>query len=159
MGALDILLACAGRWRGTNRLQDPNTNAPEQSSSTATITRLLGGKFIRLDYTWAYQGAPQEGSLLIGHDAGAGVVTAHWIDTWHMGNKVMACQGAVEKNGAITVRGSYAAPPGPDWGWRTVITPDDGRALRVVMYNIWPEGREDLAVEATYSRAEQRSAR
>jgi hypothetical protein len=53
----------------------------------------------------------------------------------------------------LSVRGSYAAPPGPDWGWRIEITPD-GRTLRIVMFNIWPDGsREDLAAEASYTRA------
>jgi hypothetical protein len=53
------------------------------------------------------------------------------------------------------VRGSYAAPPGPDWGWRTDVTPNAER-LRVVMHNVWPEaqgGKEELAVEAVSTRA------
>jgi Protein of unknown function (DUF1579) len=152
VGILDSLVACAGSWVGTNRLQDPHADSPEVSPATATVTPVLGGRFVRLDYTWAYRGTPQEGSLLIGYDAGAGEATAHLTDTWHMGDKVMACRGAVEPNGEISVRGSYAAPPGPDWGWRTVVTPA-GQALRVVMYNVTPEGREELAVEAEYARA------
>jgi hypothetical protein len=39
------------------------------------------------------------------------------------------------------------------WGWRIEITPDD-RTLCFVMFNIWPDGSgEDLAAEASYSRA------
>lgn len=117
-----------------------------------TITPVLGGRFVRFDYTWAYRDAPQEGSFLIGHDAGAGEATAHWIDTWHMNDKVMACRGPAEPGAALSLRGSYACPPGPDWGWRTVITLGD-RILRIVMYNVTPEGQEALAVEAEYGRA------
>ncbi len=113
---------------------------------------MLGGRFVRIDYTWAYAGTPQEGSLLVGHDEEANALSAHWIDSWHMGSKAMACQGAVDASGVISVRGAYAAPPGPDWGWRTVITPGGGRTLRLVMFNIWPEGREELAVEAFLTR-------
>jgi hypothetical protein len=53
------------------------------------------------------------------------------------------------------VRGKYAAPPDPDWGWRIDVQPG-GRTLRVVMHNVWPEaqgGKEELAVEAVYTRA------
>jgi len=60
---LDGLIACAGSWRGpnsTNTLQDPQSGQPEESSSTATVTPVLGGRFVRLDYTWGYHGAPRK---------------------------------------------------------------------------------------------------
>jgi len=65
--AFDQLRACAGRWRGSNRFHEPDTNAPDDSLSTAKIASILDGKFIRLDYTWAFRGAPRHGSFLIGH--------------------------------------------------------------------------------------------
>lgn len=154
MSILDSLAACAGRWVGTSRLQDPHAGLSEESPSTATVQSVCGGRFIRLDYTWAYRGSPQEGSLLIGYDKGASEATAHWIDTWHMGDKVMTCRGTAEPSGQISVRGSYAAPPGPDWGWRITITPH-GEALRMVMHNVTPEGQEEVAVEAEYERVSE----
>ena len=152
MSTLDALAACTGNWRGTNTLLDPHNSITEESAGTATVTPVLGGKFVRLDYTWDYKGKPQEGSLLIGFEARADTVTAHWIDSWHVGDKVMVCTGSGQAGPALSVRGSYAAPPGPDWGWRIEITPDDSR-LRLEMFNIWPEGKEELAVEAVYARA------
>ena len=154
MGALDKLAGCSGSWAGTSRLTDPSMNVSDDSPSTAELTPLLDGSFVRLDYTWAYQGDGQEGSLLIGFETGPAVVTAHWVDTWHMGEAVMSCQGTVENDGSVTVLGSYAAPPGPDWGWRIVLQPLDGAALRLVMYNVTPDGDEGLAVEADYTRIE-----
>ena len=114
---------------------------------------MLGEAFVRLDCTWGYQGTPQEGSLLIGYDSTSQEVTAHWVDTWHMGDKVMACRGSAGDDGEITVRGTYAAPPGPDWGWRIVITPSGGDRLDIGMFNVTPDGRAQLAVESSYSRA------
>ena len=152
MGTLDTLLAGAGRWRGTSTLHDPETRAPDAAPSTAIVTPVLAGRFVRLDYTWAYRGKPQEGSMLIGHVAESRLLTVHWIDTWHMSDRVMACQGPPNTTGVIDVLGSYAAPPGPDWGWRIVITPGQ-KTLGIVMYNISPEGREEPAVDASYARA------
>lgn len=151
MNALERLLACAGTWRGKNRLHDPTTGQPEDSVATAVVTPAADKRFARVDYTWSYQGKPQEGSLLIGAEPDTGAHTAHWIDTWHMGHKVMAQQGAADDDGGIDVRGSYAAPPGPDWGWRTVIRAD-GRGLFVRMLNVTPDGDEHPAVEAEYHR-------
>jgi len=150
MNALDRLLACTGTWRGRNRLEDPHGDEPQFSPSTALVTPLLGGTFARLDYTWSYRGSPQAGSLLVGYRPDADLVTGHWIDTWHMGREVMACKGPADPGGGIAVSGSYAAPPGPDWGWRIEIAPAAGRSLAIVMVNISPQGEEEVAVEAEY---------
>jgi len=150
---LDRLAGCSGRWQGSNRLHDPHTGKPEDTASTAVLSSLLGGRFLRLDYTWSYQGTAQEGSLLVGFQAEPGRATVHWIDSWHMADGVLACEGAVEPDGTIAVRGSYAVPPGPDWGWRIAIRPGDGSALEIVMHNVTPGGEEAVAVEATYKRA------
>ncbi len=152
MSALDGLAACAGRWQGTSTLQDPHAGIADESASTATVTPVLDGRFVRVDYTWGYQGQPQEGSLLIGLQKKAGTVTGHWIDSFHNGDKVMACSGPASDDGTLTVRGSYAAPPGPDWGWRIDLTPG-GDTLRIVHHNVWPEGKEELAVDSSYTRA------
>lgn len=153
MSVLNQLINCQGKWQGTSRLQDPMNNIAEDSLSNLTLTPLLKSRFVRLDYDWSYQGTPQEGSFLIGYDSTAEKVTGFWIDSWHNSDKVMVCQGSANADGSISLLGFYPAPPGPDWGWRTTINPQNGKSLRLVMYNISPEGQEDVAVEADYARA------
>ena len=156
MSILEALSASAGSWHGKNTLQDAHSGQPAESPSTLTVTPVLGGRVVRLDYTWSYQGKPQEGSLLIGFQKKADLFTGHWIDTFHVGTKVMMLQGPNPSGSALSLLGSYAAPPGPDWGWRIEITPEHDGTLRIVMFNIWPEsegGQQDLAVEASYTRA------
>jgi len=151
---LDALIACAGRWKGTNTLQDPHTQKPEESPSTLQVTPILAKRFVRLDYTWSHQGNPQEGSLLIGFDPNTRTISGHWIDTWHMAHAAMICLGPEPTSGTLKLAGTYAAPPGPDWGWRIEITAAAGvEALRITMTNVWPEAtREETAVEAVYTR-------
>ncbi len=152
MTMLEKLAACEGSWEGTSRLQmDADAGTIVESPSTASVTRVANGKFVRIDYKWSFDDKPQEGSYLVGHLVKTGEVTAHFIDSFHMGAKVMACTGTGNSDGVISVLGSYPAPPGPDWGWRTIITPA-GDSLKIVMNNIWPEGREDMAVEASYTK-------
>ena len=129
-------------------------NVEDESPAGAEVTTLLGGRFVRMDYTWAYQGTPQEGSLLIGFMSGAAVVTAQWIDTWHMGESVMSCHGTADPDGSIIVRGTYAVPPGADWGWRIGLEPREASEIRLVMFNASPEGHEELAVKVDYTRTE-----
>jgi hypothetical protein len=158
MGRLGSLIAAAGRWKGTYRLWEPSA-PPQQSRSAARIEPVIGDRFIRIDYTWSYDRDPQEGSLLVGCEDNAHLVTVVWIDSWHMGDKFMISQGAVKKNGEIAVRGSYAVRSSPDWGWRTVIESRDGHPLRMLMYNISLDGKEELAVEARFTKARATQAR
>ncbi len=48
-------------------------------------------------------------------------------------------------------RGASRLRLDPEAGTITTIAPV-GDVLRIVMNNIWPEGREDLAVDASYTR-------
>jgi uncharacterized protein DUF1579 len=154
MDAFSRLIGLTGRWRGKYRLiVEPGEHARE-SESTAVVAPVAGGRFVRIDYVWGEREKPQDGSILFGRDRERGVVTALWVDSWHMSDKVMTCEGLADDAGSLEVRGSYAAPPGPDWGWRTVVETAEEDALRMLMYNGTPEGQEALAVEAIYQRAD-----
>jgi hypothetical protein len=153
MSGLDFICSLSGSWRGDNRLWLPPHKLPFESQTTATVTPLLERRFVRLDYTWAFDGKAQEGSLLFGYETIKGLVSVAWIDSWHNGEKMVICQGKLADHGAIDVQGSYPAPPGPDWGWRTIVEPANADAFRLLMFNIPPMGKEELAVEAIYHRA------
>jgi hypothetical protein len=104
-----------------------------------------------MDYTWSYDDEPQQGSILFGWEVKKRLVTAVWVDSWHMGDRVMTCTGTADRRGAIVVRGSYAVRGSREWGWRTLIRPSPGRSIRMLMYNVSPPGKEELAVEATFA--------
>ncbi|HEU4451471.1 MAG TPA: DUF1579 family protein [Longimicrobium sp.] len=152
MSAPEILEPLLGSWTGTSTLFRPwMTPAESDSPSTATVERVVGGKFAALTYTWEIDGAPQEGMILLGQGKG-GEVTAAWGDSWHMNPKLMFSTGSAGEGGAISVLGSYEAPPGPDWGWRTEIRTVEG-GFEIVMHNISPDGEESIAVRNRYSRS------
>ena len=142
-----------GNWNGPNLLRlSWLTPSDYHSESKLSIQSAAKGKFITCTYTWSHENVAHEGVILLGYDEKQKMATAAWVDSWHMSSKVMFCQGVIEAQGAINIRGSYEAPPGPDWGWRIIITPKSPTALQLVMYNITPEGEEDLAVQADYQR-------
>ncbi len=59
----------------------------------------------------------------------------------------MNCAGTAT-NGMISIKGPYAAPLGPDWGWRIDMTSDP---FRITHTNIFPDGKVELAAECVYS--------
>ncbi|MEP7155013.1 MAG: DUF1579 family protein [Betaproteobacteria bacterium] len=147
----------SGEWSGTKRLYLGWLPEPEvKSASKLTIAKAARGSFELMDYTWKYDGISQEGLLLIGYDDTQNAVTIAWADSWHMSRKILHCTGSVDADGVMRVAGSYEAPPGPDWGWRIAISVEgDGKIkerLRIVMHNVSPEGKEELAVDADFTR-------
>jgi hypothetical protein len=149
---LDTLRECAGAWAGRSLLYLP-PDPPRECDSEAIVTPILGGRFVRLDYTWAFDGAAQEGTLLIGYEARHSRFTAIWGDTWHMSDALMVSRGEASEGPALSVFGTYAVEGWPDWGWRIVLEPRDDGSLQMLMYNVSPEGEADLAVDATYTPA------
>jgi len=111
---------------------------------------MLGGRFVRIDYTWSDRGKSQSGSLLVGVEPTLGLVTTVWIDTWHNGPRMLISAGSLGADGTIDVRGAYPTGPGsPDWGWRTRLE-TTGKTWTMTMFNVSPEGEETLAVSAAY---------
>lgn len=153
MAVSPAIAALNGRWQGTNRLWLYDPVEPASTSAATAVLRLTAqGKIATLEYTWAYEGEPQQGFLMISQIEETAV--AAWADSWHYQDGIMQMNGAAEASGELWVKGSYPAPPGPDWGWRLALHPDAADQFRLVMYNISPDGEEMRAVEAVFSRAE-----
>jgi hypothetical protein len=145
------LIALAGKWQGTNKLWMYPEAPVKESDSMLEISPAAMGKFASLHYTWAEEGQAQEGLLLVGSEVEAQAQVV-WVDAWHMQDKMMICLGSMESNGGFSVRGTYAAPPGPDWGWRITLEAQEAGNLCLRMYNQTPDGLEALAVETIYRR-------
>ncbi len=66
------------------------------------------------------------------------------------GRHLHALPGQPDPLGSLSVQGTYAAPPGPDWGWRITLSLDEDNWLRLGMVNIFPDGKVVDAVDARY---------
>ena len=150
MSIPSALSGLVGIWKATHRLWLHPGNPVRESEATATVALIAHNRFLHIAYTWSDDG-PQDGLLLIGQVDQSGQINASWIDSWHNGDNLMNCVGHLTNDGAFSVKGSYAVPSGPDWGWRIVVKPE-AETWRLIMYNITPEGGEHLAVEAVFSR-------
>jgi hypothetical protein len=151
MQSSDLKATFSGDWEGTKQLYlEPPPAAPQSSPSTLSVTPVAGGNFLQLNYTWAFEGEQQTGVLLFGYDEDD-AASAAWVDSFHMSSKVFFCSGTVAE-GSAKMLGSYAAPPGPDWGWRITLRTVSATECQIVMHNISPEGQEDLAVQIDYTR-------
>ncbi|HKS26330.1 MAG TPA: DUF1579 family protein [Pyrinomonadaceae bacterium] len=141
-----------GDWAGDNMLRLSWLEPQEyHSPSELSVRQTVGGKYLAFTYTWSHEDGAQEGLLLIGYDGKNKVVNAVWVDSWHVSEKPLTLSGADDERGKIDLRGTYEIPNHPDWGWRIVISTLE-ETLKIVMYNVSPEGEEDLAVRADYKK-------
>jgi hypothetical protein len=60
----------------------------------------------------------------------------------------MRLEQGIRSANFLAATGRYAAPPGPDWGWRIELVGEGPDVLVLRMLNITPDGEEALAVEA-----------
>jgi hypothetical protein len=153
MNIPEKLYSLAGEWVGTKRLW-LSPEAPESRSAVQAVVSLVAQqKFLSIGYSWEYEGAPQDGLLLVGFNSQGQVEQAVWVDSWHMNDQMMLLTGESSSAGPVMLRGSYPAPPGPDWGWWIEMDPGDGALLKVLMHNVSPEGQAVPAVEIVLDRA------
>jgi hypothetical protein len=102
MADLKHLEKLIGNWEGSSKLWLSPDQPAKESHSTAKVTR-VNEKRIRVDYTWTYEEAAQEGSILIDATEQPGAAAASLVDTFHTGNKPMQCRGRVGGMTALDV--------------------------------------------------------
>lgn len=146
------LLKLVGDWAGMNHLWLDPSEPAHSSRTTLRVSLAAQGQFLTLQYTWAFDTALQDGLLVLGQAPGE-KVQAVWIDSFHTQEKFMVFKEAAGEAGHVTLQGSYAAPPGPDWGWQIALAPSlQEQNFKIFMHNMSPDGEAFLAVDATYTR-------
>ena len=152
MSGEDLFARAAGAWTGPSQLWLEPGSDPRDCVSEAEVVRVAGERFLRLSYTWSYEGAAKSGELLIARDTDEGRWTAVWGDSWHQHRSLLECRGPIEDPNAFRARGEYEVGEGhPNWGWSIGLTME-GETLVLRMWNEMPEHEPVLAVETRYTR-------
>lgn len=142
-----------GQWKGNYRLY--LTWLEEsifESETNALVDFTAKGRFLKIEYDWSHQEKAHEGLILLGKDKTSEKIIAFWIDSFHLSDKYMVSEGDFDENGNPSLKGFYSVPGHPDWGWRTVFDFHAENSFKIIMYNVSPEGVEELAVEAVYTK-------
>ena len=150
----ELLNKLVGKWHGINRLHTVwiEDNPVSETKSSAVVELTARGRFLKIEYEWTFENAPQEGLILIGNENESDSVKTFWIDSWHLSDKFMVSEGRLDENDVISLKGFYTVPDNPDWGWRTIIEPEINNSFKLTMYNVSPENEETLAVEMEFEK-------
>jgi hypothetical protein len=148
-----------GAWQGQSKLH--LSWLPEEQRIQACESRLTvefgpDQAFATVAYTWAYDGEPQAGMLVVAgseasEDAPADV-SGGWTDSWHQSGGVMALKNAGTDDETLRLVGEYSGGD-TTWGWRIELDAPTADVLRFRMINVDPEGNGEWAVDAEYRRS------
>lgn len=145
--------ALVGKWKGVKRLWLTPDTPVKESESAASVELVAQGKYATIRYTWAEEGRPQDGLLLVRLAEELGKTDVVWVDSYHTGDAPMTFEGDAAGKGLLAVKGTWGPPDGPAWGWRIEFHSETDDALGLTMYVVTPDGREALAVQADFARA------
>jgi len=152
------LEALVGDWAGTKRLHLAPDAPVRVSDATARVALVAGGGFLSIAVGWSFEGAPQDGLLLVRLGDAPGPLDMVWVDSGHTMGAFMTFRGETDPAGWRAGSSTYPAPSGPDWGWRIVVGAPDGE-LTLTMFNVPPGGAPELAVDARFARVPPRPRR
>lgn len=150
-GAHHLLHQFVGEWQGSSKTWFEPDKLADESAIQGSVHSLLGGRFVVFEYQGKIMDKAFEGRFLFGYSLTREKFQGNWVDSFHMGDAMMSCEGERMETG-FAVLGHYDAPGGPPWGWRTELAISGEDRMVVTMYNLTPEGEEAKAVEMALVR-------
>ena len=149
-----ILAKSAGTF-DAEIIMKPAADAPEVKSKGKEVSEMvLGGRYLKIDFTGDMMGMPFSGTGLNGYDN----VKKKWISTWadSMSTGIMVSEGVADASGkVITYNGEYACPieNGKMKKFRQVFKMIDDDHHEFEMYMPGPDGKEMRGLYIKYTRA------
>jgi hypothetical protein len=148
-----LLASMVGEWSGMAKTWFEPGKLADEAPIKGSTRLIVDGMFLLHEYEGGMTGFPMKGLAVHGYSLGEKRWQTAWVDSAHNGTCIMLSLGAID---ASTARpdflGSYPAPTGPDWGWRTTLELRGKDNLVISHFNITPDGHEAIGVEIDYKR-------
>jgi hypothetical protein len=144
------LASLEGHWHGITEthLQPP---IPIESAETkASFVSLLSGLFLQEESDGRVLGKPHKGYRIYGYDPQRKKFTCLWFDSFHTGASAISLEGKAEGQ-KVTLQGSYFHET-EKFGWKTILEIVTEGELQISQFNIFPDGRELLAIKTVLKR-------
>jgi hypothetical protein len=149
-----LLKNMAGKWKYTSKWWEKKDGKPEESSGTATMKSILGGRFIQHDIKGKAMGQPFEGMGIMGYDNVKKKYETYWLDT--MGTGIMRGEGKFDaEKKMLTEEGEHTCPASKDKSmeYRGEWTFVDKNTMTYAMYGEGMEGGDEFKnMEMTFKR-------
>ncbi|HYV54140.1 MAG TPA: DUF1579 domain-containing protein [Chitinophagaceae bacterium] len=147
-----MLAKSNGEWNEDVTMWMDPAAPPQKSTSTATNTMIMGGRYQQSMHRGSFNGMPFEGMSLLGYDNAKKTFISTWID--NMGTGIMTMEGTYDPNTkTVTSKGHEVDPmTGKDMDVREVFTMVDDNTQIMSMYMTPAGGKEFKTMEIKFTR-------
>lgn len=147
----NLLASMAGSWDAKVKSWMEPGKPPMESTGTSEDKMVLGGRFLRQEFTGDMMGTVFTGIGFTGYDNHTGKYESTWMDS--MGTAILFFEGTADADGkTITQESRYDDPFKGPMKWRSVTKILDERTHLFEMYSIDRNGKEEKMMEITYTR-------
>jgi hypothetical protein len=146
-----LFASLAGSWTtATKEWMEPG-KPPAESTGTAEMKMLLGGRFLYQEYNGQMMGQPFSGIGIDAYDNLTKKYVTAWMDS--MGTGIFMMEGTASADGrTITLKGSHPEPGGGRMSHRAIWKIVDNNTQTFDMYGTHQGGKEMKMMEITYTR-------
>ena len=138
-----------GNWTAkTSFVMDPS-GPPMTGQGTMSVKWVLGGRYIKSDFSMDFMGQPFQSIGYTGYDIAHEQYISTWMDT--MSTKITSTTGDMDENGTLTLTGIATTPMG-DNPMKIVSTKIDENTVTDNFYDQMPDGSWFNSATITYTR-------
>lgn len=147
-----VLKPLIGEFTTTSRFWYDTKSEPEIVKGHARHYSILGGRYIREDFTSTWQKKPYNGIGHLGYDKTKKKYFSVWMDTSSTG--MMSSEGSYDKDSkTLTFNTTYTCPvEGVDKAGKTIMRIIDKDNFVYEMYDLRKDGSEMKMMEIKYKR-------
>lgn len=146
-----LFASLAGSWiTETKEWMEPN-KPPVESTGSAEMKMLLGGRFLQQEYNGLMHGQPYAGIVINAYDNILKRYVSAWMST--MGTGIFTMEGTASADGkTITLHGQHAEPGGGHMTHRAIWKIVDKNTQTFDMYGAHHGSEEMKMMEIVYTR-------
>jgi hypothetical protein len=148
-----VLAKLEGSWTTRSRGWMEPDKPPVESTGTCEQKMVLGGHYLRQEYTGDMMGQPFTGINLMGFDNHTKKYESVWLDSMSTGIFYFVGTGSADGR-TITQECSYDDPIKGPSVWRTVTRIKDDNTVEFAMFLTPKGGKEEKMMEMTIARKE-----
>lgn len=153
-----VLEPLIGVWDVETKFWASPEAAPQISLGTSRSRWIYGGRFIEEKYSGVWNGAPFEGTSVLGYDTISDMYQSSWIDS--MSTQMMLSTGTFDRSkNTIVLSGEMSCPMTGKTKTTRSVTELQGPDRHISrMLESSPDGREFVWLEMTYTRRKEASS-
>jgi Protein of unknown function (DUF1579) len=141
-----------GEWKCDVKCWMAPGAEPEKTAGSAKNEMIMGGRYLKCEFSGNMMGQPFTGGNLLGYDNAKGKFFSLWIDSMSTG--YMASEGTCDASGKVfTYISEFDCPIRKQHiKMRIVNTVIDNDSSKAEMYDTTPDGQETKSMEILYTR-------